>query len=81
MNYDNSTRNVQLRTRQHMALVSNCCPVWEGLGKASSNSQLTTEVMVEQIRTAEQEGAEGVVLFHYPALSDEDLLAIKESLP
>lgn len=78
MNYDNSTRNVGLRTRQHLALISNRCPVWEGLGKASSNSQLTTEVMVEQIRVVEQEGAAGVVLFHYPALSDADLLAIKE---
>jgi len=77
MNYDNSTRNVKLRTRQHVALISNRCPVWEGLGKASSNSQLTTEVMVEQIRAAKEEDAEGVVLFHYPALSDEDLLAIK----
>lgn len=77
MNYDNSTRNVKLRTRQHVALISNRCPVWEGLGKASSNSQLTTEVMVDQICAAKEEGAEGVVLFHYPALSDEDLSAIK----
>lgn len=76
MNYDNSTRNVQLRTRQHVALIKNHCPVWEGLGKASSNSQLTTEVMVEQIHAAKEEGAEGVVLFHYPSLSDEDLAAI-----
>jgi len=60
-----------------VALIANRCPVWEGLGKASSNSQLTTEVMVAQIRAAKEEGANGVVLFHYPALSDEDLSAIK----
>jgi len=77
MNYDNSMRNVRLRTRQHVALIKGFCPVWEGLGKASSASQLTTEVMVEQICSAKQEGAEGVVLFHYPALSDEDLAALK----
>ena len=78
MNYDNSTRNVKLRTRQHVAVVKDNCPVWEGLGKASSASQLSTETMIEQIRTARKEGAEGVVLFHYPALSDEDLTMIKE---
>jgi uncharacterized lipoprotein YddW (UPF0748 family) len=77
MNYDNSVRNVTLRTRQHVAVVNGHCPVWEGLGKASSASRLTTEVMMEQIRTARQEGAVGVVLFHYPALSDEDLAALK----
>jgi hypothetical protein len=33
--------------------------------------------MVEQVRAAKEEGAEGVVLFHYPALSDEDLAALK----
>jgi hypothetical protein len=59
-----------------VAVVNGHCPVWEGLGKASSASRLTTEVMMEQIRAARQEGAVGVVLFHYPALSDEDLAAI-----
>jgi hypothetical protein len=33
--------------------------------------------MVDQIRAAKEEGADGVVLFHYPALSDEDFSAIK----
>lgn len=77
MNYDNSTRNVRLRTRQHVAVVEEHCPVWEGLGKASSASQLTTEVMIEQINAAKQEDADGIVIFHYPALSNEDLTAIK----
>ena len=77
MNYDNSTRNVGLRTRQHLAAVKGHCPVWEGLGIASSASRLTTEVMVEQVGAAKQGGAEGVVLFHYPALTDEDLATLK----
>jgi len=77
MNYDNSTRNVRLRTRQHLALIKGRCPVWEGLGKASSASQLTTEAMIQQVSAVKQEGADGAVLFHYPALSDEDLKALK----
>lgn len=77
MNYDNSTRNVRLRTRQHIAAVAGHCPVWEGLGKSSSASKLTTEKMVDQVSAAKEEGAEGIVLFNYPALSDEDLAALK----
>jgi uncharacterized lipoprotein YddW (UPF0748 family) len=77
MNYDNSTRNVALRTRQHLAAVKDHCPVWEGLGIASSASRLSAEAMVAQITAAKQEGAKGVVLFHYPALSDEDLAILK----
>ncbi len=77
MNYDNSTRNVELRTRQHIAAIQSRCPVWEGLGIASSASRLTTEAMIDQVSAAKQAGAEGVVLFHYPALTDEDLAALK----
>lgn len=73
MNYDNSTRNMRLRTRQHVALIKGNCPVWEGLGKY----RFTTEVMVEQIRAAKQEEADGIVLFNYPSLSDDDLAEIK----
>ena len=36
MNYDNSTRNVRLRTRTHVAIVGGRCPVWEGFGKSSA---------------------------------------------
>ena len=40
--------------------------------------RFTTEVMVEQIHAAKQEGAEGIVIFNYPSLTDEDMAVIKE---
>ena len=79
MNYDSSTRNVALRTRAHVAQVSGRCPVWEGLGKRSTLSELTTAVLGEQIQAAKDEGAQGIVTFNYPALSDEDLAVVKAS--
>jgi uncharacterized lipoprotein YddW (UPF0748 family) len=77
MNYDNSTRNVELRTRQHVALLKGHCPVWEGIGVASSHSRLTTKAMLEQVHAVKQCGAEGAVFFQYPVLTDEDLMALK----
>jgi len=76
MNYTNSTRDARMRTRCHRALVGPEFPLWEGLGKDSSASQLSTQVMVEQMRACLKEGSQGVVLFSYPALSDEDLAAV-----
>jgi uncharacterized lipoprotein YddW (UPF0748 family) len=77
MNYTNSTRDARMRTRCHRALLAaDRVPLWEGLGKRSSASDLSRKVMVEQIEACQEEGSEGVVLFSYPALSDEDLEAI-----
>jgi len=78
MNYTNSTRDARMRTRCHRALVGDRCPLWEGLGKHSSASALSTQVMVEQIKVCLEEGSQGIVLFSYPALSDGDLAAIAD---
>jgi uncharacterized lipoprotein YddW (UPF0748 family) len=76
MTYTNSTRDARMRTRSHRALVGDKFPLWEGLGKHSSASQLTAQAMVEQIKACLEEGSDGIVLFSYPALTDEDLAAI-----
>ena len=76
MTYTNSTRDCRMRTRSHRALVGPDFPMWEGLGKRSSASELTTPVLVDQIEAVLEEGAQGFVIFHYPALTDEDLAAI-----
>ena len=78
MTYTNSTLMVRRRMRNHIAQVKGGCHVWEGLGKASSRSTLSTETLVEQIRIAQEEGAEGIVIFSYSALTDEDLTALAE---
>lgn len=73
MTYTNSTIMVKRRTRNHLAQVKNSCPVWEGLGKKSSHSELNSQTLIEQTRICEEEGAEGIVVFSYAALTDKDL--------
>ena len=76
MNYTNSTWDARMRTRCHGALVGGRVPLWEGLGKRSSASELSTQVMVEQITACLEEGCQGIVLFSYPALLDKDFEAV-----
>jgi uncharacterized lipoprotein YddW (UPF0748 family) len=76
MTYTNSTLMVSRRTRNHIAQVKEGCHMWEGLGKRSSRSTLSTEALVEQARAAGEEEAEGIVIFSYSSLTDEDLAAL-----
>lgn len=78
MTYTNSTLMVKRRTRNHIAQVKGGCHVWEGLGKRSSRSTLSTQALVEQIRIVQEEKAEGIVIFSYSALTDDDLIALAE---
>ncbi len=77
MNYTNSIRVAVSRTISHVALVSGRVPVWEGLGKLSSASQLSTDALAAQIRGVLGARADGIVLFHYRAVTDEDIAAIR----
>lgn len=78
MTYTNSTLMVRRRTRNHFAQVKSSCSIWEGLGKESSRSSLTTRGLIEQAKICREEGAEGVVLFSYSALTDEDFSALSK---
>jgi len=77
MTYTNSLRVAVTRTITHLALVEGAVPVWEGLGKASSASQLTTDALAAQVAGVLEVGAQGVVLFHYRAVTDDDTAAIR----
>jgi uncharacterized lipoprotein YddW (UPF0748 family) len=78
MTYTNSVLMVKRRTRNHIAQVKGGCQVWAGLGKRSSRSVLSTEALVAQTKAAMAEGAEGIVIFAYGSLTDEDLAALAE---
>ncbi|MCD6336092.1 MAG: hypothetical protein J7M27_12330, partial [Candidatus Latescibacteria bacterium] len=67
---------VQKRTRNHIAQIKGGCQVWAGLGKRSSRSVLSTEALVAQTKVAMEEGAEGIVIFAYSSLTDEDMAAL-----
>ena len=77
MTYTNSLRVAVARTVSHVALVGGRVPVWAGLGKASSASQLTTEALAAQVAGVLGAGAQGVVLFHYRAVGEEDVEALR----
>jgi len=78
MTYTNSLRIAVMSTRSHVALVAGKVPLWEGLGKASSMSLLPTASLAAQVEGVLAEGARGVVLFHYPAVTPEDIAAVKK---
>lgn len=76
MNYTNSLRVAVTRTISHIALVGTRVPVWEGLGKSSSASGLTTDALMQQVEGVLDAGADGIVLFSYAGIEDEDIEAI-----
>jgi len=78
MTYTNSTLMVKRRTINHLAQVRGTCSVWEGLGKESSRSSLSTKALIDQAKASREEGAEGIVLFSYTALTDKDLSALSK---
>jgi len=76
MTYTNSAALARKQTRNHVAILAGACPLWEGLGKGSSASTLTTEMLMDQVRAVTEEGAQGIVIFHYAAIEDPDLEAL-----
>jgi uncharacterized lipoprotein YddW (UPF0748 family) len=73
MNYDESEINVRRLTREHVKLVDDKVALWEGLMK----DKLTPPQLARQVRAVLQLRTKGAVIFHYPALTDEDLAAMK----
>ncbi|RKY69557.1 MAG: hypothetical protein DRP97_05215 [Candidatus Latescibacterota bacterium] len=76
MTYTNSLLMLKKRTKTHLAHVKGNCALWEGLGQNSSRSNLSTEALIEQIEAVRDEGAQGVMIFPYSTLTDEDLAAL-----
>jgi len=78
MSYTNDVKSFAQWAKSHVALVRGRVPVWEGIGKKSSASELSTEALAQQAQAAHQAGAQGVVIFHYSAITDGDFKALKE---
>ena len=77
MNYNNSTRIVGLNATAHVAHADGRVPVWEGLCKAAGKTQLTPEQLAEQVASCCERGAAGVSVFHYPALTNDDMAMLR----
>ena len=78
MNYTNSVRLAILRTTAHVALIKGRVPLWEGLGKQSSMCRLSTERLEQQVRGVLEAGANGIVIFSYPALTPDDFAFLRK---
>ncbi len=77
MNYTPSTRAAATRTQCHLALAAGHVPIWEGLCRRSSQAMLDAPALERQMRAVLETGAEGICLFSYPALDDEDMALIR----
>ena len=65
MSYTNSLLMLKKRTTTHLAHLKGNCEDWEGIGKNSSRSSLSTLAFIEQIEAVRSQGAEGVMIFPY----------------
>jgi uncharacterized lipoprotein YddW (UPF0748 family) len=76
MNYNLSTRIAAKWTRNNVATLEDApegCRLWEGLHRHAS---MSTPQFIDQVRAVRDAGVEGVTIFHYPDLTDEDLSAL-----
>jgi len=78
MNYTNDLSTFKKFTKSHVGLVRSRVPIWEGIGKKSNMSKLSTQALAEQAQAARDSGAQGVVIFNYGAITDDDFKAIRE---
>jgi uncharacterized lipoprotein YddW (UPF0748 family) len=78
MNYTNSTRDAVALTVTHAALIKGRVPLWEGLGRDSSDSLLSADGLEKQARAVLAAGADGVVVFKYKSLTSEDLAVFRQ---
>jgi uncharacterized lipoprotein YddW (UPF0748 family) len=75
MNYTMSIPIAAKRARNHRCAVNGAVPLWEGLWNREA---MTTQTLADQVNAVLTEGAQGVTIFEYFGLSDEDLAALAE---
>ena len=78
MNYTNDLSTFKKWTKSHVGLVRSRVTIWEGIGKKSSMSKLSTQALAEQAQAARDLGTQGIVIFNYGAMTDDDFKAIRE---
>jgi uncharacterized lipoprotein YddW (UPF0748 family) len=76
MNYTMNNTIAVKRTRNHVAGMSGSgVPLWEGLW---NRPEVTTPMLMEQVRCVLAAGAQGIVIFEYYSLDDQDLRALSK---
>jgi uncharacterized lipoprotein YddW (UPF0748 family) len=72
MTYTPSVEEAVKLGRDHAQRVAGAVPLWEGLMRGES-----AQTLIDQARAMKELGVEGVVIFHYPAMTDEDLASLE----
>lgn len=83
MNYSTNRDPHRDRLAGQMPLLRASIPVYDGIGRQSSAGTMTPQMMIEQAEDALRLGAQGITIFHFTALDDEDfggLKALKQRL-
>lgn len=60
-----------------MLLAGTKAAYYTGVGRNSANGEMSTDMMIKQIRFAMDKGADGCTIFHYGALTPEDFRALR----
>ncbi|MGC9014368.1 MAG: glycoside hydrolase family 10 protein [Thermoproteota archaeon] len=76
MTYEYDLRVAKYLARSHRAVVGKDATVYEGIGKRSSQSILSPRDVFMQASAFVKEGADGIVIFSYSSLEDEDLIEL-----
>jgi len=77
MNYTNIVEVFRARALVHAALVPDWALLLEGVGKRSSVSSLSPGKLLRQAEAAVRAGADGVVVFSYTGMGDDDFRVLK----
>jgi len=73
MTYEYDLRVARYHARNHRAAVGKNALLYEGLGKASSQSKLSPREVLAQATAFREEGANGITVFSHGSLTDDDL--------
>jgi hypothetical protein len=77
MNYITSREEHRRQLAAQLSLVGGACPVYSGVGRKWSAGELPTAEMILQAEDALSLGAEGIAIFQFSALSDDDFTALR----
>jgi uncharacterized lipoprotein YddW (UPF0748 family) len=73
MTYEYDSKVARYLARNHRAAVGGGATIYEGVGKKSSQSILSSVEVLEQAEIFKEEGANGITIFAYSSLTDDDL--------
>jgi uncharacterized lipoprotein YddW (UPF0748 family) len=78
MTYTDNLIMLREYTRIHQSITGNNVSLWEGIGRRSSMSHLSHQQLENQLRSLQEMNVEGVVVFSYKGLEENDFEIFKK---